>query len=514
MDITLNLIRDVLAPFGASFELCDSRPVSFRMLCWLPQEGLSEPEQGLLYVLADSVGFDCVDCLDEGHYLLMQDAPEARDFRCNVILVDPRADFVAVCNALNHRIRGLIEWELAIERALLKGCDIQGLLDLSEHMLCNPALIMSKSLRLVAYTKGIPLENEVLEQTVERGYFPDELIQYLIKKDHLSTIEGMRETGITYPEENFVKCPIITRAFGPNPLNINTISVYCLNSEPTAGEVDLVDYIGGLIFRLASAENKPAQSSNRKAEYLLLDLLTGTTDEVEISAKAELSRIPFEGALCLYCLRIEQGADTLANYLLTVLQSQYHVCAALRHEGFLVFLDNDGLRGETGRLEFTGWLEDFLADNRAVCGSSRVFDRLSGAAAAFEQAKAALMLGTRLHPGKRLYRYMDYYVYDLMSSSNRGLESMCVYLDKLEKIKERDIKRGSDNLELLHALLRNERNITSVSKEMHLHRNSVVYRMERIEEYLDMKLDDPVERLALELSIRAFHLMRTEPDAD
>jgi DNA-binding PucR family transcriptional regulator len=50
--------------------------------------------------------------------------------------------------------------------------------------------------------------------------------------------------------------------------------------------------------------------------------------------------------------------------------------------------------------------------------------------------------------------------------------------------------------------LTNSRNITNAAKALHLHRNSMVYHLKRIEEVLDFKLSDSEKLLQIELSFR------------
>lgn len=519
MDITWNLVRDVLAPYGAQCVLRrDERDLSFRMISYLPQDSSEDLDGSVLYVFPDPLQHRWIHRLDHRHTLVTTAGEAARPIldsaRCNLVLLDPSFDFARVCNDLNRCIRSLWEWELELERVLGSSGDLQAILDASEHLFHNPILIMSKSLQLVAYTRNIAIPDPDLRQTVEQRSFPHEMVQYLVRKGHLSTIESFHEIGITPPDENFVKCSIVTRAFGPNPLRINTVSLYGLHAEPTPGEVDLVRFLSTVVERFTQMFDPENPASDRKSEYFVLDLLERKLSDREAEIKSEIVRLPFRARYRLYCLHVGGSAESHANYVLGIIHSLQPYVVALQYDGMVLLLDNEDLRGEKGREEFRAWLLAFLADNQAVCGVSRQFGSLAGAAGAFEQAKSAVLLGGKLHPERKLYPYDEYYVYDLVAGYRRGVEAMCIYREQLEAIAERDRKRGSNNLELLHALLKNERNITDVSHQMHLHRNSVLYRLERIEEMLGMKLDDPVERLILELSIRAFQLMQAEKEAE
>ena len=64
-----------------------------------------------------------------------------------------------------------------------------------------------------------------------------------------------------------------------------------------------------------------------------------------------------------------------------------------------------------------------------------------------------------------------------------------------------------DNFHLLRYFLLTERNITETAKRMHMHRNSVIYRLKRIQREFMLDLDDPEVRLRLAVSFRIQELL-------
>lgn len=64
--------------------------------------------------------------------------------------------------------------------------------------------------------------------------------------------------------------------------------------------------------------------------------------------------------------------------------------------------------------------------------------------------------------------------------------------------------RRRESLRTLRTYLDTGRSIGDTARRLHLHRNSVRYRVQRMEELLDINLDDPDERLFIELGCRLF----------
>lgn len=68
-----------------------------------------------------------------------------------------------------------------------------------------------------------------------------------------------------------------------------------------------------------------------------------------------------------------------------------------------------------------------------------------------------------------------------------------LYLDELEKIKEEDRKKGKELYETLYWYLRMKRNITQTAAKMKIHRNTLLPRIARINELLELDEKDGME---------------------
>ena len=78
----------------------------------------------------------------------------------------------------------------------------------------------------------------------------------------------------------------------------------------------------------------------------------------------------------------------------------------------------------------------------------------------------------------------------------------------LAELIRNDRANNNDNLKLLSIFLNSDRNITNTAKEMFLHRNTVIYRIGKIEQTLGVSLDDPDVRFDLLISLRCIELKR------
>lgn len=66
-------------------------------------------------------------------------------------------------------------------------------------------------------------------------------------------------------------------------------------------------------------------------------------------------------------------------------------------------------------------------------------------------------------------------------------------------------RQAGEAIRTLRAYLDSGQNVAKTAKQLHLHRNTVRYRIDRIAEVLPVDLDDPDDRLLVELSCRVVH---------
>ena len=85
-----------------------------------------------------------------------------------------------------------------------------------------------------------------------------------------------------------------------------------------------------------------------------------------------------------------------------------------------------------------------------------------------------------------------------------ALEDM--YIQKLKELKNPS-EEHYDNLSLIRNYLLTERSISSTAKIMHMHRNSVIYRLGKIQEALGFDLNDPDVRLRVLISFKILELI-------
>lgn len=145
-------------------------------------------------------------------------------------------------------------------------------------------------------------------------------------------------------------------------------------------------------------------------------------------------------------------------------------------------------------------LTKFTREEHVRLGISNVFSNIESFVTHYEQAYAALELGQRFTPGQEVCRYLDYQVFDLFTavSSPDSLGRFCH--PALAQLRQYDHKNNTQLYKTLCVFLDCGGSIKLTSQQLYIHRNSLVYRLNRICEVCQIDLEDVDTCFLLRLS--------------
>jgi purine catabolism regulator len=124
-----------------------------------------------------------------------------------------------------------------------------------------------------------------------------------------------------------------------------------------------------------------------------------------------------------------------------------------------------------------------------------------------DEAEQALGLGRSLFGPGHLTHIVDLGVHRLLSPLVRGGDLSAFRREHLGALEEYDRQAGAELVHTLRTYFACRASPTLTAKALHLHRNSLLYRLQRIRDVAGVDLDDPEARLRLELALRARELL-------
>ncbi len=142
-------------------------------------------------------------------------------------------------------------------------------------------------------------------------------------------------------------------------------------------------------------------------------------------------------------------------------------------------------------------------------GVGRDYASIAGIPDAFRQAELAARLGAALWGGNRAVHYGDLGVHRVLFAMQEHEEMIT---PALQRLIDHDARHHTDYVGTLAAYLACMGRLPATAARLTIHRNTLDYRMKRIQALAGESLDDPNSRLALELGIRLLDLRRrTDP---
>ena len=132
---------------------------------------------------------------------------------------------------------------------------------------------------------------------------------------------------------------------------------------------------------------------------------------------------------------------------------------------------------------------------------------VSGIPQSYQQAQQALEIGRRLFGNGRLHSFAQLGIYRLLFHLHGHRELVTFYEETLGPLLDADTRSNIDPIGTLEGFFRYNGNLSETARSMHLHRNSLLYRLGRIEELLGHSLEDPELRLSLQIALKIRHLL-------
>ncbi|UKS29342.1 PucR family transcriptional regulator ligand-binding domain-containing protein [Paenibacillus sp. HWE-109] len=150
----------------------------------------------------------------------------------------------------------------------------------------------------------------------------------------------------------------------------------------------------------------------------------------------------------------------------------------------------------------------FNEDIRFVCGMGSFREQISEISDSCREAQKALAIGEISLPKQMVVHIKDVLVEQLLMDTSDHHVLNVLYEEFIAPLEVYDQEFGANLLITLEAYLRLGSNTKQVAEELFIHRNSVLYRLERIREILQKDLSDAEVHLRLVLAIRFWKLKR------
>ncbi|MDR2771120.1 MAG: helix-turn-helix domain-containing protein [Clostridiales Family XIII bacterium] len=397
----------------------------------------------------------------------------------------------------------------ALLETLAKSEGLRSLVDAGSAMLGNPIIVSDKGWNLMAMTSELEIPDDAgWSEFLKNGTLSLDTISSNIKSKLADRIEQseapfcLREQGMKYK-----------RMFGKVLLggrHAATISALAYFRPFADRDFETMTLLCNAVSAEVQKNKYLYFARGLPYEDLIVNLLEGRVrDESVIEENMRALNLSIKKHIRALAVDI-MGFDNeqfSASYIRDFLEKILPGSKAVLYGDKIIAITSHNGAGEFLSADIPR-ISDFLRKYSIRCGVSRCFEELSALRDHYLQSLEALRLGLRQDDDAFVYFYDDYAIYHIarLCAENADLRTLCH--PKLSRLLQYDAARGTAFTRTLRTYLDRARNITDTAAALHMHRNSVIYQLHRIEEMLDIRLSDSNALLHIELSFRFMEYTR------
>ncbi len=244
-----------------------------------------------------------------------------------------------------------------------------------------------------------------------------------------------------------------------------------------------------LIERIIEPDAKQPSEPLTLEERLRM-LLVGNVDAIKkATLKTEIANMQFNHYVLMLVTKTEQMQRSLKQFLATVSDKRdLTVTVDGRKLVFLRAIPEEGdeyhSEGEFAGVLYENIKEELRVD--LVVATGGIVKNADDLAGCFEKTEFAYKFGRLINPTTNVFNYKEYVLIKLLSELPKERLADCY--DTLLKDGESEVTSDEELMNTADEFMKNSLNISETSRNMYIHRNTLIYRLDKIEKDTGLNL--------------------------
>lgn len=395
-----------------------------------------------------------------------------------------------VFGLLQERMELLVQWDHELSEILLRDGSLQEILECSAPILRAPCFLQDSNFYLLASCGHVAKEDNLFfYETLRTGRAPSGLFTQLLSmspsEQPYASPRAISSAVKELPDQQVLIADCCVDGV--------TVLHFCLfyGKEKRKGFSDLIIHLMQRM-ELGPAIRRLTSKSTDLHDELFTKIIDAPDDGEFTNICSALGLFRFQQFTAVCIDFGTQHEDVVSK--MTKLRALYPRFWLFRYQNQLFALMGSSPESLEGDLSMQKSLLQQLQDLSASFGTSFDLFPARSLKIACQQASDALSMANG-----DLHAYADVMVQHMIQCfyDERAFRFYCPAA--FYRLLEDDHSTGNDNLTLLHTFLFNNCNATAVSRILHMHRNNVLYRMDKIKAKYHFDLNDGQTRLLLQI---------------
>ncbi|MDR1532919.1 MAG: helix-turn-helix domain-containing protein, partial [Clostridiales bacterium] len=427
--------------------------------------------------------------------------------RCCVIRIRENENLFSVFNLIQGIFNKYDAWNEQLQEILNSNAGVEKMVECSRSIFENPIFVINADFRFIAYSGYADPSEEGREDTVMGPAGSDNL-----RLPALGRFLELSEPSFHVKEPQLFNLP------GSSTLNVNLFKnedyIGCLTIDyrlraHLSGDTALARHLADMI--MLATQKYPAVLYNEKGA--LRQALQGAVDGLPADAEQSMALAAANLGREYVCAKMQfsnRFAQLPAGYIRNMVEESFPQSVAFEYDSSVVaFIETKTLYGRDGtyRDKLQDMMKGFIQSMDMRVGVSDSMDDLNSARLFYRQACAALKNGNLVHFKRRYYTFQDYALMEMVVNSLGELSAELYYSKGMRRLAEHDASASHVSyLETLRVYLDQNMSITKTASLLYIHRSTLLERLSRIKKELDTDLENPDERLRLQILLKAIQI--------
>lgn len=413
----------------------------------------------------------------------------------------------------------LVDFHECFNRMVKMIADNKGLAFLVDQisiMLGNPIYVADSDFKILAMAhcelKNKAAWHGIVKDGIENGYISSSVNDYFFMKDFIRKI-GESPKPVFFSGNEFYPNAFCSMNLRSKNKNLGLVTVFETEKKFTGGTRDLLEFLSDLLVLEIQKNPQIIVNEGVKLGNLFADMLCENfNSQNELNKVINYLEFSFPENYFIFVAMFNKPVNN--TYQLTFLKKKLTAyiqsSISIIHEDKVVILANDKsenlLKSETIKA-----IKEWLEKSDAIAGFSKNFGEISQIKKAYDEAIIAIKIGRKTKKEGLLFNYNDFrfeHLIDLIAKVSNISE---LGHPSLQNLLSHDQLKGSDLTKTLYAYMKNGRSQAKTATELHMHRSSLQYRLNKMEEIMGIDLNDYRTFLHLQIT---FEILNRESDTD
>lgn len=410
------------------------------------------------------------------------------------------ADIFSVFNHIAAVFDEYNQWKNTLVQKIESGCTLTEILNLSYPLIKHPLAILDASEYEIAHS-------DLFEKTDVDPEWTKLVQNRTSDSDKIAAFNQQYYKYLKLKQVYHIPGDIFKPGYACNLFHNQTFCGILLMAAPpqmakvSPGELDVLQYISELICHMLDAHSY--NTGIKFPESPLGEYLTNENPKaLEMLSRALKIASWKENDMkwLIYAQPLSMNPLTPMPSHAKLMFNRIEGIISVEYKTGLVFLCN--LRILKNKDKAIQQLSSNLNEICYYAGTSSSFYELEELMDMTEQAQIALNYAPKANGAIHLFEHaVTPYLISMLKKIDQGRLKHPV----LNQLMNYDRRYGSKLYDTLYIYLKNERKIAETLKELKIPRSTLLNRLQRIDQILDISLDSPEERLYLSLSYTLYH---------